>query len=248
MMRVIGYVILGLLAYAVFVIATLPASQAIALLQQRLPTMRAAGVTGTAWSGEAAVLQLGNQNLQHVDWQIKPWSVVLGELEVDVVLDDADLAGSASLGLKPDGAVHLSNVNLRLDAGRFSALARTPVTLGGQFDLQLDSAALKGQQLNAATGQVRWQRAAVTAPVTQPLGEFVAQLSTTKDGIKAQIKDDGGPLQLNGSALLTPQGAYTFNGSVAVRDPQQQMLVQGLHAMGRPGPDGRVPLRYSGRL
>ena len=100
----------------------------------------------------------------------------------------------------------------------------------------------------SAEGLVRWQRAALVSPFAQPLGEFVAQLSTEADAIKAQVKDEGGPLQLDGVASLKSDGGYNFNGSVSVRDTQQQLLVQGVKAMGRSGSDGRVPLRYSGRL
>lgn len=248
MMRLIAYIVVGLLAYGAFLVATFPATQAVALLQQQLPQVRAAGVTGTAWSGEAAVLQVAGHNLERVDWRIKPWSVLLGELEIELALDDPDLNGHVTLGLKPDGAVHLSDVDLRLAAAEFSRLFNVPAGLGGQFELQLQSAALRGRNIQSAEGLLRWRRAAVTAPVVQPLGEFVAQLTTTEGGIQAQVKDEGGPLQLDGTALLTPAGAYNFNGAVAVRDPQQQMLVQGVRALGRAGADGRVALRYAGSL
>ncbi len=248
MIRSVGYILLGLLAYGVFLVATVPAGQAFALFQPQLPQVRAAGLSGTAWSGEAAVLQIAGKNLERVDWRIKPWSALFGELEIDVALDDADLSGHATLGLKPDGAVRLSNVDLRLAASEFSDLFNTPVGLGGQFELQLQRAEFMGQKIQSAEGVVRWRRAAVTVPLVQPLGEFTARLSTTEGGIKARIKDDGGPLQLDGTAVLTPAGAYSFNGSVAVRDPQQQMLVQGVRALGRPAADGRVALQYSGSL
>jgi len=114
--------------------------------------------------------------------------------------------------------------------------------------VQLQSAQLMGQSILSAEGMIRWQRAAVTTPFVQPLGEFVAQLSTEDESVKAIVKDEGGPLQLDGVANLKSDGAYDFAGSVSVRDSQQQLLVKGVMAMGRPGTDGRVPLRYSGRL
>ncbi len=228
MMRVVGYIMLGLLAYAAFLVATFPATQAVALLQQQLPNVRAAGVSGSAWSGEAAVLQLAGQNLKRVEWRVKPWRVLLGELEIDLQLDDADLSGHAGIALQPDGGVRLHDVDLRLAAPEVARLFNVPVGLGGQFDLQLQSAVLQGRTIQSAEGVLRWQRAAITAPLLQPLGEYVARLNTTAQGIQAQIKDDGGPLQLDGTALLSPAGAYNFNGAVAVRDPQQQMLVQGV--------------------
>ncbi|HHJ80844.1 MAG TPA: type II secretion system protein N [Candidatus Tenderia electrophaga] len=248
MMRIVAYIVLGLLAFAGFLLATFPAQRGFALLAEQAPQLRAAGLSGTVWSGKAGVLQVGDRNLEKLQWQLKPWSVLFGQLELDVRLDGADVAGQASIGLKPDGAIRLTDVDLRLSAAEMSKQFKVPVDLGGQFNVQLHSAELMGQKLQSAEGVIRWQRAALVSPFAQPMGEFVARLSTEADVIKAQVKDDGGPLQLDGVAKLTPDGRYDFNGSVSVRDAQQKLLVQGVRAMGRPGKDGRVPLRYSGRL
>jgi len=248
MMRIVAYVVLGLLAFAGFLLTTFPAERAFALLAEQAPNVRAAGLSGTAWSGQARVLQVDGRNLEKLQWQLKPWSVLFGQLELDVQLDGADVAGRASIGLQPDGAIQLTDVDLSLAAAEMSALFKVPVDLGGQFIVQLQSAELMGQKILAAEGLVRWQRAAMTSPFAQPLGEFVAQLTTEAEVINAQVKDEGGPLQLDGLVKLKSDGSYNFNGSVSVRDVQQKLLVQGLKAMGRPGKDGRVPLRYSGRL
>ncbi len=252
MKRIVAYVVLGLLAYVGFLLVSFPAERAFAMLSQQLPNLRAAGLSGTAWSGQASVLQIQGQNLEKLRWQLKPWSVLFGQLELDIQLDGADVAGKASIGLQPDGAIQLTDVDLRLSAAEMSTQFKVPVDLGGQFIVQLQSAKLMGQKVLSAEGLVRWQRAALVSPFAQPLGEFVTQLSTEADGdqieIRAQVKDEGGPLQLGGVASLKSDGGYNFNGSVSVRDTQQQLLVQGVKAMGRPGSDGRVPLRYSGRL
>jgi len=252
MMRIVAYIMLGLLAYGGFLLVTFPAERALALLGQQLPNLRAAGVSGTAWSGQAAVLQLQNQTLEKLQWQLKPWSVLFGQLELDIKLDGSNVAGSARIGLQPDGAIQLTDVDMLLAAAEMSTQFQLPVDLAGQFIVQLQTAQLMGQKILSAEGVVHWQRAAVVAPFDQPLGEFVAQLSTDVEGdqveIRAQVKDAGGPLQLDGVASLNPDGNYKFNGSVSVRDAQQQLLVQAVKAMGRPGKDGRVPLRYAGRI
>ncbi len=248
MIRTIGYVVLGLLAYAGFLLTTFPAERAFALLSEQAPNVRAAGLSGTAWSGQARVLQIEGRNLEKLQWQLKPWSVLFGQLELDIQLDGVDVAGRASIGLQPDGGIQLTDVDLSLTAAEISTQFQVPVDLGGQFIVQLQSAELMGQKIQSAEGVIRWQQAALSSPFAQPLGEFVAQLTTEGEDIKAQVKDEGGPLQLDGIARLKPDGNYNFNGSVSVRDVQQQLLVQGVKAMGPPGSDGRVALRYSGRL
>jgi len=248
MMRIVAYVVLGLLAFAGFLLVTFPAERAFALLSEQAPNVRAAGLSGTAWSGQAKVLQIDGRNLDKLQWQLKPWSVLFGQLELDIQLDGVDLAGRASIGLQPDGTIQLTDVDLTLAAAEMSALFKVPVDLGGQFLVQLQSAELLEKKIQSVEGVIRWQRAALISPFDQALGEFVAQLSTEAEGIKAQVKDEGGPLQLDGVAKLKAGGSYNFNGSVSVRDAQQKLLVQAVKAMGRPGKDGRVPLRYSGRI
>jgi len=248
MMRIVAYVVLGLLAFAGFLLVTFPAERAFALLSEQAPNVRAAGLSGTAWSGQAKVLQIDGRNLDKLQWQLKPWSVLFGQLELDIQLDGVDVAGRVSIGLQPDGAIQLTDVDLTLAAAEMSVLFKVPVDLGGQFLVQLQSAELMGQKIQSVEGVIRWQRAALISPFDQALGEFVAQLSTEAEGIKAQVKDEGGPLQLDGVAKLKPGGSYNFNGSVSVRDAQQKLLVQAVKAMGRPSKDGRVPLRYSGRI
>ena len=248
MIRIVGFIVLGVLAYGGFLLATFPAERAFALIADKAPEVRVAGVSGTAWCGQAKVLQISGTNLERVKWQLKPWSILTGQLKLDLELDGPNVEGRSGVGLHRDGGITLSDVDMRLDAAQLSALFNMPVDLAGQFDFALESAEFMEQTLRSAQGTVRWQRAAVTSPVTQALGEYVARLNTEEDGIKAQVKDDGGPLQLDGTALLTPKGAYNFNGSVSVRDTQEQLLVQGVRTLGRPGKDGRVPLRYSGRL
>jgi general secretion pathway protein N len=246
--RVIGYILLGLLAFVAFLLITFPAQRAYALLNQQVPALRASGLSGTAWSGQAAVVQFGGRNLERLSWQLKPWSVLFGKLGLRVALNGTAVAGTADVALLPDGAVEVSDADLRLPGDELSSLVRMPVDLGGQFIVQIENARLQGNRLQTAEGQVQWQRAAVSAPVSQSLGEFSARLSTGDTGVTAQVKDEGGPLQLDGVALLKPDGIYSFKGHVSVRDPQQKMLLQGVQALGRPGPDGRVPLNYSGRL
>jgi len=252
MKRVVGYVVLGLLAYVAFLIATLPAEQALVQLKAQLPaetkTLRAAGLSGSIWSGRADVLEVAGQRLDKVRWQLKPWSMLGGKLGLVLFLDGKEIAGQADLVVSQDGTVALADVDLRLPADRLSTMFKLPVGLGGQFTVKLDNAQLQGNQLQRINGVVGWQRAAVIEPLAQTLGEYTATLTSDESGIKADVKDVSGPLQLAGEATLTPDGRYAFNGTVLVRDRSQAMLVQGVQALGRPGADGRVPIKYSGRL
>ena len=123
-----------------------------------------------------------------------------------------------------------------------------PIELGGLLEMQLSELTVLSTIIQSAEGSIYWRRAGVVEPLTQALGEFAAQLTTEEDGVHAQVKDESGPLQLDGNFKLDSGGGYTFRASVAVRDQQQKILIHGLQALGKRGADGRVVVEYSGHL
>lgn len=252
MKRIIGYAAFGLVAYVGLLVATFPADRALAMLKEKAPAetqaIRVAGLTGSVWSGKIGVLQINGQRLDRVTWQLKPWHLLTGSLGLSLNLAGKEINGTAELSLNSNGLIHLSEVDLRLPGDRLSDALNLPVDLGGLFTIQLDEAQLQGNKLLSITGQLSWSRAAVISPIAQSLGEYHAVLSSDDNGIHAEINDVNGPLQLAGIATLATDGRYKFDGTVLVRDTEEIMLVQGVRALGRPASDGRVPLKYSGKL
>lgn len=241
--RVAGYVLLGLLAYAFFLIWTLPAERAVALVRKQAPQLQLSGVTGTAWSGRAATLQYQTQQLPRFKWQLKPLALVMGRVEFAITFDGEGRTGAATVGRRFDGALVLNQVQATLPMAELGAA----LALNGQLEVKLDELTAKGGVIQSATGELHWRQAAMTTPA-QKLGEFSARISTDATGIKALIRDEGGPLQLEGNLRLTGNGSYQFNAKATVRDPQQTMLRQVLQSAGRQEPDGRVALEYNGHL
>jgi hypothetical protein len=81
------------------------------------------------------------------------------------------------------------------------------------------------------------------------LGDFTVQLTSVQPtGAQGAIKDNEGPLALNGTLHLAPDGRYRFNGQAAVRDAGNQPLRQAMSLLGPPGGDGRWALSFSGVL
>ena len=223
MKRNIAYILLGLLSYGAFLVVSVPAERAFVLLQSQLPMVRVAGIEGTAWSGRAAVIQIQNQSLQRVKWQFNPWGLFLARVEFDLSFDGDGRKGKATVGLRPDGALALSNIDMQIPMVDVSQILNLglilgPIELGGLLEMQLAEFTVLGSSVQSAKGNAYWRRAGVTEPLTQALGEFVAQLTTEEDGIRAQVKDESGPLQLDGNFKLDSGGGYTFRASVAVRD------------------------------
>lgn len=246
--QLFAYTALGLIAYLLFLIATFPADRALALLRPQLPQLQAAGVSGTVWSGRAAVIQYQGQRLARFTWQFQPLALLRGRAGFAIAFEGEGRSGSADVAITPGGTVTADALKARLPMAELSSLLQLPVELGGALDADLQRLEISGGRITRADGQLVLRNAAVTSPVAQPLGAFSAQLSSEDAGVRAQIRDEGGPLQLEGTLRLINDGSYQFSARASVRDPQQTMLKQVLSMAGRQEPDGRVALEYNGHL
>lgn len=247
---VVKYLLLGVAAYGLFLIWTFPAVRAVALLHQQLPQVpvRLSDVGGTVWSGRAAALQYQGQRLSRLNWQFRPLALFTGRLEFAVDFNGEGRSGRANIGVRYDGGVVVSAIDARLPLAELAPLLDIPVTLSGVAEIKLDELLYAANAVQRAEGEIQWRQIAVTEPVAQKMGDFSSRFTTEADGIKAQFRDLGGPMQLEGTLRLNLDGNYHFNARAVVRDPQQTLLRQALQAAGRMEGDGRITLDYSGRL
>jgi len=248
MKKIIGYVLLGLLAFGAFLVVTFPAQRAVSMLQAEVPQLRVAGVSGTAWEGRISTLQVMGQNFQRLKWSFNPFSVFKGSVAFDISFNGDGRSAEATLGLRSDGAVVFNDLRAKLPVADIDQhLGLDGVELSGLVELQLQELVVMGNTLLSAEGDVFWRQAGVDAPVAQVLGDYSAVLTTDDGGVKARVKDDGGPLELEGLALLN-DGGYSLNVTASVRDTEEKMLQQGLNMMGTRQADGRYALQFSGKL
>lgn len=246
--KILGYSLLGLLAYLFFLVWTFPADRAMTLLRPQLPQLQMTGVTGTIWSGRAATLHYQTQRFARFKWQFQPLALFKGRLGFAIAFDGDGRTGTASVGIRPDGTIVVSDVAARLPMVELSRQLGIPVSLSGLVEIALEEVTVSNKIVQSAQGALHWRDASMIAPVSQKLGSFSAEFTTEAEGIKGQIRDEGGPLQLDGVVRLTSDGSYQFSAKASVRDAQQTLLQQALRAAGPQEADGRVLLQYNGRL
>lgn len=244
----IYYLLFGLLAYLLFLVWTFPAGRAVALLRTQAPQVQLAGVSGTVWSGRAATLQYKSWRLTRCTWQFRPLALFMGRVEFAIAFDGEGRRGEANAGWRYDNTIHVSAVDVTLPMAEVAPALGVPVTLNGMVAAKLDEVVVSDGRIIGAQGQLQWRQAAITEPVGQRLGDFSAQLTSESTGIMARVRDEGGPVQLDGFIRLINDGSYQFNAKANVRDPQQTLLRQALQAAGRQEADGRVALEFSGHL
>jgi hypothetical protein len=124
-----------------------------------------------------------------------------------------------------------------------------PVQIEGEFSTRIETLSLVNSALGNVQGTVVWHGATVTSPMQVPLGDLRVELSTAADGnVVGQVSDAGGPLELSGEVILSPQGTYRMELNLATRAGASTELEQALGMLGRPGPGGKRRITYSGRL
>ncbi|WP_177169871.1 type II secretion system protein N [Ectothiorhodospira marina] len=247
------YVLAGLIAYIVFLLATWPATLAHDLARDRgwLPSdLALEGLSGSVWSGGAQQLRWEALSLQGLAWQVSAWPLLRGELRTHIQFAGPGSGGSVQLGLRPNG-MRLENLRADLPAAYLAdAFLDFPVIVEGRILADIPAVHVHHESgFTQAEGTLGWLGAASGLPQAIPLGDLRAELGTDDDGrLRAVARDHGGPLFLEATARLSPVGPWQIQGRLGARDQAEPGLGQALSLMGREDSEGRIPLNLSGRL
>lgn len=246
----VWYAAFGAVLYFAFLVITFPAERAYVLMKSKLTGITLYNVSGSVWSGNASAAQLGQKLFQSITWDIKPWSVLLGRLDIGWSFDNGEAKGHGVAGLSPSGNISFRNVTALLPIKELRPwLMRIPAPLEGSVVIELDDALTesKAKRLTEANGKLVWKAASIAVGAGIPLGDFQMMLNTGDEGIKGVVKDLGGPIQAQ-ATLLLKDGILQLSGTLVSRDTRRTDITQGLSLLGRPGPDGRFSINYKGAL
>lgn len=243
---------LGAGAYVALTIARFPATAAYRWFAPE--TMRLTGITGTAWSGRAALGSVAGLPLSDIDWNLNAAELLLARVSVAFEARLADGFVNGSLVATP-GELQLTDVSVATTLQNVRDVLPIYGT-EGQLSVSLDSLVLEDSWPVSAAGEIRIANLAV-APLLPtgdqemiPLGNFRAEFADgTEPGIAAQVTDTGGPLELSGSIRLDIDGSYALEGLVRPRADASEALLQGLTFMTEePDREGRRAFAMTGTL
>ena len=250
MKRFLGYGLLGLLTFLLFLLLLAPAGLVVDLLDERLPDLDVQAVDGTAIKGSAWGVNWRDTPVRRLNWDWQPFALLGGWLEFKLDVDDpeAKLIGNAAIGW--GNRLRFRDFSGRLLLVKLSALAGQPKSpLQGVVEFSLRELSLNADGLpQSAYGVVYLLNLRAMLGQELNFGDFVVQLSPAAAGIQGTVKDNNAPLELEGTLSVSPDGRYRFSGSAAVRDTGNQALRQALNLLGPPGGDGRWKLDFSGIL
>jgi len=248
------WLLIGFLAYGLFLLTLLPAGLAWEQARERglSPAgIELHGISGSTWNGAASQLVLpGGLVLSDLRWHFTPGSLFSARLgwAVQASPPGGRAAGHLALGIS---SVRLSDVRGDLPATTaITPFLAWPVSLDGRLVLDLSHYRADYQgHVHEAQGVLGWIDAAAGMPEALPLGDLRAEIiEDGEGGLRLDIRDQGGPLIAEGRVEVSATGGYRVDGVAGTRDGAHPNIVQALRMLGNPGRDGRVSIRLSGSL
>ena len=241
----------GLGSFLLFLVISVPAK---ILTDLATPAgVQIAGVTGSAWRGQARSVEIAEFRFGQTTWAISPASLVLGQLSAVFETDWPGGRGSGELTIGITGSIGLRDFEAVGALAPIAQQMNLPQS-GGQFVVAVADLELVDSWPRILMADVRIENVplALMGVAGAPTGSY--QVSFTSDEIpngepiNGQLKDLSGPLIIDGNVALSPPMNYDIVSQISARQDAPSDLVQALALLGPPGPDGAREFSMAGSL
>ena len=244
--RVTALAVLGIGAYAVFMVALLPARFVVARIALP-PGLALREVDGTVWSGSAAASWSSGGStlvLDTVQWRWRPLALMSARVAYDVEAHGKGIDARARVAR---GITSSSVEGLELHADAASVATTIPLASAwqpaGRVDLTAPSLTWNGREL-AGRAQAQWSDAALAISSVRPLGTYVLRLDGAGGPAHLALTTPQGALRLSGDGTLEGLQRIAFTGEARAEGPQASALMPVLDLFGPRRPDGSRALRF----
>ena len=218
-------VLVGVVAYLLFLVTTAPAAKILPLVQPQ--GVHFSGIDGTLWSGSAALVAVSPVQLTETRWSFRPFSLFAGQFGFAV---EGQLQGQrveAYVGSSFLGTPLVSDVRGLVDANAvLNLLGLNQLQLAGKLNFDIANVEWPESGYPALGGTVIWSPARVTGPVELELGK--ARLETRiEDGVtRGKLETEGGPLLLQADVEMNSSGAYRLDANLQQKGDVPQAVIK----------------------
>jgi general secretion pathway protein N len=236
--------ILAVVLFALTVLLRAPASWLIGALPNSIQCLQPAG---SMWRGACGQLRVAGAALSDVRWQLHPWTLWRGRLELALQSADVRAPAHATLALATGGEHTLRDLqaDMPIDSG---FLPLFPSGWSGRLQLALTQLHFKSDRLTAIEGTITARSLAQVRPA-MPFGSFELRFpaSPRADGaIVGELRDVGGPLSVNGTLIVRNGSEYVLSGSAAARADANAELAKAVEFLGPADAQGRRQYSLAG--
>jgi general secretion pathway protein N len=238
--RGIWITVLAVAAFAVIVIARLPASW---VVPAPPAPVACAAVDGSIWSGTCTGLTAQGAPIGDVTWSVYALRLFTGKLSANIPLVRPTGAIQGDFDVGFDKSVTARNVTARvpLDQSLLSLLPRGLQTLRGSANANIAFARIVNNIVKQIRGTIEIHDLEDREHGVMPLGSYSLLFPGTASGDPTgQLKDLGGPLAVDGTVrLLQDKPGFELQGYVTPRADATPELLNQLQYLGSPDSQGR---------
>jgi len=238
----------GFALYLLFLAYLFPASLGWKLAPQSIKAqVQLSGLQDSIWSGTASRVMINNTPAGKLEWQLSPWSLLLGRLSADIRLTRNRELVEGHVTLMPSGALMAEDLNLNLK-GETLHQVTSPYLLHGSIEGHINTLSYQQGKTIQASGKVLLKDAHIEGPQSLTLGQVTAAIEPEDEGSNVKIDNQASPLDIKGTLKLNGNGSYRMTLGVLNRDNQRKDIDQALKVFGKPDATGRIQLTYYGKL
>lgn len=240
--------VLVLAILAVLVLAFLPARIALDFVGDRLGPVQLGEVSGSLWKGQASPASVNGQPIGTLGWRLHPLSLLGARVDADLTLQGDTYNGQGAVSVQRNRTFGVRDLQLTMPAQKLQPLLDIPaLVFRGDVLVEIASAELKGGFPTQVQGRATWRNASVAGSAEAQFGEVITEFASAPDGgVAGTVKDNGGPLQAQGTYTVNLLG-YDADIALRARDGNPQ-VTEALQYIGAPQPDGSARLVVKGRL
>ncbi|NRA41237.1 MAG: type II secretion system protein N [Pseudomonadales bacterium] len=203
---------------------------------------------------QSYILELGT-----VEWRLKPWSLLMSDINLAVSARQADQFVDAAIVYDfLSDKLTVNDSQARLDITWLSQFYRLPAKLAGQIDLDVQALALwldvipsstKLPQIDALEAQLVINDLAVSIQKDAYLGDFGINMRQQDNQLQANLSDIDAAFNLSGMANIElDDQRYEVDLNVQPTAETDTVISQTLNFIARKQSNGDYRLQYSGQL
>lgn len=241
-------IVIGLLAIAGFVIATLPAGVVMGRLEGH--GISADAVGGTIWAGRVQGLVARGTHVGDLQWVLRPLDLLRGTLAGHAIMVGTDGRIETDFARAWSGQLKLQVARADLSLASLAALG-VPAARNwrGRIAADLPSLTLERDWPVAAVGTIDVIDLTGAPPRNTSLGDFRVTFPpspSSSEGLIGTVTQTDGPLLLDGELTLRRDRSFSLQGRLAPRGTPSRDLAYVLQALGPADASGRRPFGVSG--
>lgn len=250
-MSLIKKIILGVFIYLVFLVVFIPANWVVSIAP--LPNnIKVSGVAGTLWQGSADLVSIDRRLIEQVQWDLSPWALFIGQVNVDVQIGSRATAvsGQGDISWSMSG---ISADNLRFEAPNHFLLGTTKLPFRTKLDGDVSLIVERLQQgtpwCEQLSGKLFLNRIDVKNQFgAYPLGDIALGLQCIDGQVQLNTDESMNKMGIQGTATLGENNYIAVSAKIKPTPNQPKDLTQALSFLGQQDSQGYYPVNYQGTV